>query len=317
MTALRKRLSSGLYRYGLETGVPYSLLKGCNELLDIADRPLEYLARRRLAADLLRDSGRRGFMPRAAGYCTFGPGEIAGFDRLTEIAQAIYRQRAETDLTLQPASDLSPMALLLQPEDFAAWPEMLQITLGREVVEIVADYLGAIPRLDNIDLWVTRPNVRPEGPYGSQLFHLDKPDRHYLSIFLNVFDVGAENGPLTFLPAPETATICSQTDYARHYYLDDGRLPDDVVFGAVPQHSVVEFIGPAGSGGMVDTSECLHFGSRCRAGQRVLFVMTFMPAHKPGTSGSAKFAHVRPRLAEDVTPLERRLADLLLPGTTN
>jgi hypothetical protein len=310
MPKLKQRLTNRIYRHGLETGLPYGLLSGCAEMLDVLEQPRDYFRRRRAASALLAGSRRRDFMPRDSGYCRFAAGELEGFDRLTEIAQEIYHEREQSNPTLKPDGDLSPMALLLNAGDFDRWPEILEIALGRDLIEIVSDYLGAVPQLDNIDLWVSRPNVRPEGPYGSQLFHLDKPDRHYLSVFLNVFDVGEENGPFSFFPAPETSDICDQTAYVRHYYLGDGRLDDQAVFSASDKEKMARFVGPQGGGGMVDTSKCLHFGSRCEAGQRVLFVITFLPAHKPGSSGGEKLAQAATKWAgggSDILSAARRM----------
>ncbi len=310
MSKLKQRLTNRIYRNGLESGLPYGLLSGCAEILDVLDRPRDFFLRRQVATELLADSRRRGFMPRDAGYCRFAAGELEGFDRLTEIAQSIYREREQSGPLLEPDGDLSPMALLLKSGDFDRWPEILEIALGRDLIEIVSDYLGAIPQLDNIDLWVSRPNVRPEGPYGSQQFHLDKPDRHYLSVFLNVFDVGEENGPFSFFPAEETSEICDRTSYFRHYYSDDGRLDDQTVFSAVEREKMAQFVGPQGAGGMVDTSKCLHFGSRCQAGQRVLFVITFLPAHKPGSSGGEKLAHAAEKFSDsgqDILSVARQM----------
>ena len=310
MPKLKQRLTNRIYCHGLEIGLPYRLLSGFAEMLDVLEQPQDYFRRRRAAKALLAGSRRREFMPRNSGFCRFSAGELAGFDRLTEIAQEIYHEREQSIPTLKQDGALSPMALLLNSGDFDRWPEILEIALGRDLIEIVCDYLGAVPQLDNIDLWVSRPNVRPEGPYGSQLFHLDKPDRHYLSIFLNVFDVGEENGPFSFFPAPETSEICDQTAYVRHYYLGDGRLDDQVVFSASKKENMIGFVGSQGGGGMVDTSKCLHFGSRCEAGQRVLFVISFLPAHKPGSSGGEKLAQAAAKWAgggSDILSATRRM----------
>ncbi len=182
--------------------------------------------------------------------------------------------------------------MLLQEQDFARYPEILKVALGGPVVEIITSYLGAIPRLDNIDLWVTEPNVDAGGPFGSQLYHLDKPEQHYVSLFVNVFEVTEKNGPLTFLPAQITDQVRRETSYEKIYYHGNGRLSDDELMRHIKPENFVRLTGPSGAGGIVDTSECFHCGSRCAAGRRVVFVMRFMPAHKGtphASSGLRKF----------------------------
>jgi len=38
--------------------------------------------------------------------------------------------------------------------------------------------------------------------------------------------------------------------------------------------------GAAGTGGFADTSNCFHFGSRCRSGERKMLTVAFMLPHK-------------------------------------
>ena len=120
----------------------------------------------------------------------------------------------------------------------------------------MSDYFGAVPRLDYIDLWITQPNLESNQGFSSQLYHLDKPEQTYVTVFLNVFEVWPENGPLTYLPGEITAGVRRATGYERLYYVGNGRLSDDVLHTLVDESELICLTGPAGAGGIVDTSAC-------------------------------------------------------------
>ncbi len=279
-------LKSYLYHFGLKSGLPFAFLRRIADAYDASRGPRNYLTRRRIAADLLSRSEWRDFLPRGSGARRFGPNEIPGLARLVDIGREIYELRGGDDI-VRP--DGNPFATLLEKSDFAAHPEILEIALSRPIVEIMCGYFGTVPRLDCIDLWVTPPDDQGGEAFGSQLFHLDKPEQQYVSLFLNVFDVQTENGPFTYLPGDRTAAVRRATHYEKLYYLGNGRLPDEKLFKFVAPDDIVPLTGPTGAGGIVDTSACLHLGSRNRSRARVVFVMSFMPAHKGGTPGFRNF----------------------------
>ena len=287
---LKYPLTSYLYHYGLHAGLPYGMLRWIGNLRDILKRPLDFIARQRHAKSLLRDSKWRGFLPRDKGCRSFGPGVIPELDRLVEIGQKLYTDRADEHDQLRETDGKSPITHLLRDEDLSAGSEIVDIAICRPLIEIVTDYFSSVPKLDNIDLWVSRPN---ESDVGSQLYHLDKPDRHFLRLFVHVSDVTPENGPLTYFPADESLKIRKATGYDKHYYHGSGRLSDEALFAIIPRSAAVELIGPRGTGGFVDASECLHFGSRCKQGQRIVFVITYLPGHKIGTSQISSIANRR------------------------
>ena len=290
MPLLKYPFKAYLFHYGIKAGLPFRLLRAVLEAYDIGRRPRDVLNRRRLATEILRDSPWRGFLPRVAGHRRFGAGEMPGFDRLVEVGRALYAEHARADPDRLVRPENNPFAPLLGATDFAAQPALLEVALSRPMVDILSDYFGAVPCLDNVDIWVTRPNLESAGGFSSQLFHLDKPERSYVTAFVNLFDVAPENGPLAYLPAAETATVRRRTRYDRLYYLSHGRLDDEEVFRVVDPAALVTLDGPAGAGAFVDTSTCLHSGSRCEAGERVLMVLTYMPAHKAGTHRRSAFA---------------------------
>jgi hypothetical protein len=285
MTMLLKHpFTSYVYHYGLHVGLPYGMLKGIANFCDASQMPLEYFERQRLARDMQHQSEWRGSLPQETGFLAFSPGDIPGLDTMAEIGKNIYDARADAaedkeEQQLRRVQGKSPITHMLREDDFVERRELLDVATNRPISEIMTDYFGTVPRLDNIDLWASRPN---QNSIGSQLLHLDKPDRRYVSIFLNVMDVTEENGPLTFLAAEESSRVRRETQYEKLYFHGNGRLEDADLRHVSGEDKLIKVIGPAGAGGIVDTSECLHFGSRSKSGVRVVMIVTYMLAHKPG-----------------------------------
>lgn len=292
---VKQRLST----YSMRAGIPYDGLKVALNVMDIASHPASALQRWRMAQEIKRSQW-ASFIPRDKGYRKFGPGEFPGMEAFVAAGQAIYRQQANGVLKDRGRN---PFHKLCTPETLAEYPIILETALSRPVIEAVTGFFGSVPRLSYVDLWVTRPNLE-EDLYNSQLYHLDKPDEGIVSLFVNVFDVVPENGPFTFFPADLSRKVRRGTGYDRHSILGDGRLTDEGVFRYCRQADEVSFAGPPGSGGFVDTSICLHAGSRCQAGERVVLVLRYMPGYRTGFSDDDLYD---PRLANG-DPLRRLVA---------
>jgi hypothetical protein len=69
-----------------------------------------------------------------------------------------------------------------------------------------------------------------------------------------------------------------------------------------PEHQISLEGGP-GTGAIVDTSNCFHFGSRCREGERIMMMVKFMLPHRARKSRTPLFDLITPP-ADEV----RRLA---------
>ena len=81
----------------------------------------------------------------------------------------------------------------------------LGFAISPVMTEIVTDYLGAVPRMHCLGIYISPAT---NTMISSQCFHRDEHDFRQVKIFVNLDDVTAEEGPLTFLPAPETAAVC-------------------------------------------------------------------------------------------------------------
>ena len=282
---LANPLKMYIYAYGLRAGLSFQFLKGVVDFLDAMKHPVDWHRRRRMAKSVVSGSKWRGFFTKEKGMAAFAPGEIPGLENVHLLGQRIYNERKDEILKSgRGRTEYNPFHFLLTDEEVGDYPELLEAALSDSMMEIMTDYFGAVPRLQNIHMWIATPD---EVNIGSNLFHLDKPDVHFVTVFINVFPVVLENGPVTALPADLSHQACLETHYESLYYNGDGRLPDVNMLSHCGEENLFRLVGPAGAGAICDTSTCLHYGSRCRSGERVSAVFRYAPAHKIKGKGTA------------------------------
>ena len=87
-----------------------------------------------------------------------------------------------------------------------AEPEAGGLCVVRSLLGLVTNYLGTIPHLNRIDLLYS-VNHGGEEAISSQIYHLDPEGTRQAKLFMNLRDVGPDEGPFTFIPAAETTRI--------------------------------------------------------------------------------------------------------------
>ena len=96
---------------------------------------------------------------------------------------------------------------LLNDEDLLRYPQLVDFCLSRPVVEAVARYLGTLPILRRVGLWLSFP-APSDG--SSRLFHLDPEDLTQVRMFVNIIDISTSQGPLI----PQTIATLRATERA-------------------------------------------------------------------------------------------------------
>ena len=98
-----------------------------------------------------------------------------------------------------------------------------------------------------------------------------------------------EKGPTTLLPADISKKICQGSNYEARYYSGQGFVNDETIFKYCTRDDQISLGGPAGTGAFADTSNCFHFGSRCRSGERLMLMVKFMLPHKARKTRTPRF----------------------------
>jgi|GEM_PF-1546438 len=273
---LRTRpLRQTYYGLGARASLPFPMLKAGADLVDRVRIGSEFAERRDAASALLKGSAWEGRMPYDQGYALVRRDEIPGVDTVLENAKQIITERAPSRDTLD---DRISFNKLFESKDVLDYPAILDLALTAPILHTVTDYCGSLPVLHDINIWMSPPVSKLRS---SHFFHLDKPEVHYIGVFILLGDIGSEDGPLTLFPANRSQQISERSGYLRRYNLEpNARLSDDEIEKAADGVEPVQMTGVAGDMGIVDTSRCYHFGSRCRDKTRFVLQYRFAPAHK-------------------------------------
>ena len=185
--------------------------------------------------------------------------ERAGFDSWSREKQEKFLSRKQSFLRY-----------LLDDEDLRRFPSLVDFALGEAMLGPAARYLGMVPYFSRLDLMYSLPRGT-DGNIESQLFHLDHEGLAQVKYFIHLFDVGEAEGPFTFIPADESARIIRDVRRLRKQRgggqdVEARRYLDEEIAAVGGINSVVTVKGPVGTGVAVDTSRCLHLGSRVDPG---------------------------------------------------
>ena len=178
------------------------------------------------------------------------------FERMRESGEARKDESARKGQFLISVAD---------ENELLAVPEVRDFVLGEEIVGLATRYFGEVPVLSGVSLMWSPPN---ELCVESQLYHYDGEDRTHLKVLLIVKDVDQACGPFTFVPA-ETG------EKLPHGRRQSARLDDASVESAVGEGAVRKVVGPKGTVAAVDTSRCLHYGSRGNSQDRLMLFVQF------------------------------------------
>jgi hypothetical protein len=156
---------------------------------------------------------------------------------------------------------------LLTDDDLQEHPNLVDFALSDSVLGMATRYLGAVPHLSRVDLVYSLPSGETDN-IASQLFHVDPEGLTQVKFFIHIYDVGDADGPFTFIAADDTARILAAVRGLRRQQgkPHSGRYLDEEIEAVGGTGSIVRLKGPTGGGIAIDTSRCLHMGSRVQPG---------------------------------------------------
>ena len=268
----------------------YSLLRAA----EYAWSPLEINRRRQIA----RDYNARCGHPVMSANGGWGPVSFETFDGLDEaltICRQIFekkydalergpeRRAGESKGTLAKRQFLRNILL---DDDLRRHPQLVDFALSDKALGIATSYLGTVPYLNRIDMLYSTPR-EGEDLIKSQLFHVDPEGLTQVKFFINVFDVGEPEGPFTFIPADDSTRILRDIRRLRRERGEPhvGRYTDEEVEAVGGGSAIVSLKGPRGSGVSIDTSRCLHLGSRVAPGAfRLVFYVQYCTTVENGNA---------------------------------
>lgn len=230
--------------------------------------------RRRIAREIGERLPPKDKIPESSGYRFIAPGEFAAAQAALDTARARFAnlERDGSVEAIRSGAKKQFLLSVLAGCQFLEHPEILSFMVSRPVVDLAAAYMGAVPVLSSARLWWTPPN---DSLQQSQLYHRDGEDDRQLKFFFNLLEVTEDAGPLTFLPADDSAQVKRRLGYVA------GKLDDEIVAKAAGSAVPVRVTGPIGSGIALDTSRCLHYGSRRNTVGRLILMFQFTSYYAP------------------------------------
>ena len=156
--------------------------------------------------------------------------------------------------------------------DFDLENPIMKLALSDNLVDAATRYLGFLPILSEIRVWYS-PNDSNKSE-GSQLYHLDYADINQVKVFLPIEDIDENTGPLTFVSASSSKKICDNINYKLTN--DEIRVPDKIVKSYITEKDEIQATGAPGDIVFVDTSACLHYGSRGATRPRKILMIQYI-----------------------------------------
>ncbi len=279
----------------------------------VRDRLRDY---RRIAGDLPRYRERRAAagpanlqvpqIDRDKGYMLTTVDRIAGLPALSTELRAFAERRIEgldhgRIRELAETGAVKPFYFnILDREDVKAMPELLDFALSDTMLDILSPYYGVLPELSHMALFVSGlfgdsgPNI------GTQRMHWDNHDRAHVKMFCFLDAVTSADGPLTVLPADKSMWLRKKTGrlLGTHPIKDEREF-----YRYFTDKDLVEIVGPPGTVAFVDTTRCMHFGSRTVGqGRRLAFVVHYTLFADYGIARTGEFQDLNMATSPELRP---------------
>jgi len=224
--------------------------------------------RQRLAAEVAPSAAVS--LTRSAGYAIAGPG---AFDEVADIVDAACAVVEQVDLEAKKADANKPFMVKLVEKDVLTMKSpLLRFALRPDIVASAAAYLGMVPILQFANVMFS--SHAAADPTKSQLYHCDSDEAEQVKVFILCEEVTADNGPLTFVPAWQSQVVRDTVQYKYKTRLTDIEVRE----AAQGPLEEIMLTGSPGTMAFLDTSRCLHYGSRFRdtSSRRLLVMLQYI-----------------------------------------
>lgn len=270
---LHRRIYLRLYN---KVRLPRKFVTAAVKTLAWCSDPRSWWVRRAAAAEACAVAPALRF-PETQGYLIFSPGQLPHTDAALSVCRKIYADKMASGFRKRNR-DWYAKPFLVPLTD--GGDELLQhqgirdFVLSPELISLVCRYFRTMPILAETQLLWTPANSTQTK---SQKYHLDAEDYQQLKLFLHIDPVDPCSGPFTLISAEATRRVCAATGYVggRRTRLED----EDVE--RIAGDAVERAMGDAGSGILVDTSRCLHYGSRRNRNERLVLFVQFISYYAP------------------------------------
>ena len=186
-------------------------------------------------------------------------------DRVLEDSERIIGERGGTRWS--PGTYRAWFQDMWTPELAEDYPSFLDFATSSDILATIGRYLGTIPVLSTTapsGIRLVESNSEfdpaPDTPKDSQLYHIDYYAMPSVYVIVLIRDTTLEQGPWHFLPRQASQRVKEKLGYwgRRRPY----RLTDEEVYSVADPADVIRFDCPRGSVLFIESSGCMHYGSR-------------------------------------------------------
>ena len=213
-------------------------------------------------------------IPKDLGYLQFSSQQAPELNQVaqdcTKLFNAKYKQYDNNYFISNPNKRF--LLTIDADENLLKLPSIHNLITSDYIHHALSDYFTCPYTLSTIRLWWSSAN---DTSINSQLYHLDEEDLSQVKLLININNITEEHGPFTFLNAITSDKIISNFRVGKKKFLDEE------VSVAANKSAITKLIGPSGSAAFVDTSRCLHYGSRGNKHDRLLLMTQFLKADAP------------------------------------
>ena len=256
----------------------YNRLKFCGH-----DDRRRHLHETEMAA-LLKENGppTRPRLKMKDGWAMDDSMSLPHLDRVLEDSEKIIAERSGLRRS-EPGKYRSYFQDVWTSADLEKYPAFLDFTTSSDVLATVSHYLRSIPELSTTlpsGIRFVESNAvfddEPDQSHDSQLYHIDYYSLPNVYVLVLLRDTTSEHGPWTFLPRAISETAKGKLNYwtKQHGY----RLSAAQIYSVVDRKEVIEFTGKRGTVLFIESSGCLHFGSRSSVKPRFQLMLGYSGA---------------------------------------
>jgi hypothetical protein len=239
-------------------------------------------------------------IPREDGYVVVPAGRF----EMSAVLAASHDMLATADVAAKQADAHKAFLISLgEQRDWSLESPIVQLGLRAEIVAAATAYLGMVPILQYANFMYS--SYTGDELLKSQLYPCDSDEAEQMKVFVLCDEVTPATGPLTFLPARQSQVVRDRTGYRYKNRLTDQEVSD--ALGGLD--SEVALTGPAGTTAFIDTSRCLHYGSRFRdpGAQRLVVMLQYVTPlaflYTDDHRSTARFRHLVPPESDELTSL--------------
>ena len=158
--------------------------------------------------------------------------------------------------------------ITINKNNFDTNSSIFKVIISKNILTPIINYLNCVPILSYLAIWYS-PNKEKIND-SSQFFHLDHEDYKQIKGFIFLEDIDTESGPLVIIDKKNSIKIQKKLKYKMTS--EQKRIDDDTLKN---QEKII-LTGKKGTVVLLDTSSCLHFGSRKASKSRLLLSFQFI-----------------------------------------